>query len=432
MIQDFLSTHNLNIIQIVLVTIGYLMPIPLAVIALNLWHHYVQEKTILGMKWVLIEVQVPREVIKSPAAMELIFSNAFSHKARGDFWGQYIVGAVASWFSLEIVSIDGNIHFFIRMEASMKNLVETQIYSQYPQAKVIEVEDYVFDIPHFKPDGNWNVWGCEFTKDKDDFYPIKTYNDFGEDMRTGVKEEFKIDPITPTLEYLGSIPRGQQIWIQMIVRNTQKTYHSHKTGKHIGFSEASAEFIGDLIKKYAAEGQTADDSSPKPSASLPEPLRSKVESINRQINKAHFDCGIRVVTLSDKRICTDDQFQNLTRDIRLIFNQYSQKNINELKRVNTTSYDMPWHDITRQGIVKYKNRTLDFYRLRTFFNPPLQYSTDYPKVISSLFPTGSPKIFVLSSEELATLFHFPGMVSETPSFKRVESKIAKPPANLPF
>ena len=60
-----------------------------------------------------------------------------------------------------------------------------------------------------------------------------------------------------------------------------------------------------------------------------------------------------------------------------------------------------------------------------------QYGFNYPKLLSIFFPSGKPEIFVLSNEELATLYHFPGMVSETPSFKRIESKIAKPPSNLP-
>lgn len=74
---------------------------------------------------------------------------------------------------------------------------------------------------------------------------------------------------------------------------------------------------------------------------------------------------------------------------------------------------------------------LDFYRTRTFFHPPLQYSFDYPFPFSIFLPSGNPKLFVMSAEELATIYHFPGLVSETPSFKRVDSKIAKPPANLP-
>jgi hypothetical protein len=84
------------------------------------------------------------------------------------------------------------------------------------------------------------------------------------------------------------------------------------------------------------------------------------------------------------------------------------------------------------ALTKIKKRMLNFYRMRTFFHPPIQYSIKYPSVFSLFFPSGKPNLFVLSVEELASLYHFPGMVSETPSFKRIESKIAKPPSNLPI
>ena len=188
MIQDFLNSHNLNLLQLLIVTVGYLMPIPLGFIAVNLWHHYRQERFIMGIKWVLLEIQVPRDVIKSPAAMELFFSNALYHKSGKGFWEQYMIGAPWLWFSLEIVSIDGRVHFYIRTPTRIRNLVETQIYGQYPQSKVIEVDDYVWNIPQYKKNGDWNMWGCEFKKGKEDFLPIKTYKDFGDDMKTGVKE----------------------------------------------------------------------------------------------------------------------------------------------------------------------------------------------------------------------------------------------------
>ena len=115
MIQNFLTTHNFNLIQILIVAIGYLMPIPLALIAFHLWHHYRQERFIMGIKWVLLEIQVPREIVKTPAAMELIFSNAFFHQSQKGFWEEFMIGAPWLWFSLELVSIDGRVHFFVKI-----------------------------------------------------------------------------------------------------------------------------------------------------------------------------------------------------------------------------------------------------------------------------------------------------------------------------
>lgn len=409
------------------------MPIPLSVIALNLWHHYRQERFIMGIKWVLLEIQVPREVVKSPAAMELIFTNALYHKSGKGFWEQYIQGAPWFWFSLEIASIDGRVHFFIRTPTRIRNLIETQIYAQYPQAKVVEVDDYVFHVPQYRKDGDWNVWGCEFTKGKEDFLPIKTYKGFGDDMKTGVKEEYKIDPITPMIEYLGSLPKGQQVWIQFVVRWSIKKYHSHKTGKHVDFNEAAREFVEKLLDPYSRSQKDEEFVGRfMKQIVLPEHMKIVITSVTEGLSKVHFDCGIRLVALSDKKICTEDQFQNLRREVRLLFRQYAMPNVNELERINSTQFDAPWSDPTGLALAKLKKRVLNFYRMRTFFHPPLQYSTQYPKLLSAFFPSNNPRIFVLSAEELATLYHFPSMGTETPSFRRIESKIAKPPSNLPI
>lgn len=408
------------------------MPIPLSLLAFHLWHHYRQERFIVGMKWVLLEIQVPRDIVKTPLAMELVLSNAFYHKSMKGFWEQYVQGAVWFWFSLEIASIEGRVRFFVRTPSRVRNLVETQIYAQYPQAKVMEVDDYVFDIPQYTKNGDWNMWGCEFAKLKEDFLPIKTYKDFGDDMKTGVKEEFKVDPITPMIEYLGSLPHGQQVWIQIIIRQNIVKYHSHKTGKHVDFYEGAREFMENFLKPYS-RAQKDEEKLGQFGMDLrtPEPVKPIIQAINNQLNQVHFDCGIRLIALSDKKLCTDDQFNNLRREVRLLWRQYAQPNINELHRFNSTQFDAPWTDPTGLALTKMKKRMLDYYRLRTFFHPPIQYQHNYP-IINIFFPSYPPKVFVMSAQELATIFHFPGMVSETPSFKRLESKIAKPPANLPF
>ena len=46
------------------------------------------------------------------------------------------------WFSLEIASFGGMIHFYIYTQKGFKSLVEHQIYAQYPGIEIEEVEDY--------------------------------------------------------------------------------------------------------------------------------------------------------------------------------------------------------------------------------------------------------------------------------------------------
>lgn len=432
MMMDFLTFHGVNLIQLLFVIIGYLMPIPLAYFAFKIWHHYRQDRFIAGIEWVLLEIQVPRDIVKSPSAMELIFSNAFYHKSIKGFWEKYIIGAPWLWFSLEIAAVDGRVHFYVRTPTRIRNLVETQIYAQYPQAKVIEVEDYTKNIPHYTKDGGFDVWGCEFTKEKEDFLPIKTYKNFGDDLKTGVKEEFKVDPITPTIEYLGSLPKGQQVWIQIVVRQSIKKFRSKKTGKLLEFNSAAMEFIDKILEGYIRINDI--DKPDLPTAKqyfMPDHLKPLVLAVTDNVSKIHFDAGVRLVAISDKKYCTLDQFNNLRREVRLLFRQYSMPIQNEFKRVNSSQFDAPWSDPTGLALTGIKKRILNFYRMRTFFHPPIQYAFNYPTLLSIFFPSGKPNIFVMAADELATIYHFPGMVSETPSFKRVETKIAKPPSNLP-
>jgi len=413
MIQDLLISGNF--FNVIIGIIGYLTPIPLAFLALYLWNHYKKESLIVDIKWTLLEVLVPRDVIKTPAAMELIFSNAIAPKL---------------WYSLELVSINGRVHFYIRTPSSIRDLVETQIYAQYPQAKVVEVEDYVFNVPQYKKDGDWYMWGCEFNKKKEDFLPIKTYKGFGDDMKTGIDEEFKIDPITPTIEFLGSLAEGQQMWVQILVRQNTKKYYSEAKSKKVDFFDAAQEFLLKLHKPYTKVNKV--DGAADTDIKTPKTLEPTVKAINDQLGQAHFDCGIRVVTLSDKRKVSEDLFNNLRRSSRLIFNQYTLSYSNQFNRINSTEFDSAWADPLGSSVHKVKERLLNFYRMRTFFHPSLLWDIKYSSFLSAFFPTGKPEIFVLSNEELATIYHFPGMVSETPSFKRIESKIAKPPSNLPM
>ena len=165
---------------------------------------------------------------------------------------------------------------------------------------------------------------------------------------------------------------------------------------------------------------------------VPKPIEVKMEMIREKMEKLGFDVGIRVVTVADRRYNSQDACDTLRRSARLLFRQYNAPDSNSLVRVNATQFDSVFADPTGLVLNKLKNRMLNWYRLRIIYHPPFWYSFDLPPFLNSFFRTQRPHIFVLNVEELATLFHFPGQVSQAPSFKRVESRVAKPPSNLPF
>ncbi|MEA3399553.1 MAG: hypothetical protein U9R00_03550 [Patescibacteria group bacterium] len=431
MIETFLTTNGFSILQAIFVLIGFLLPIPLAYIAYKLWHHYRQENFISGMEWVLLEIQVPREVQKTPAAMELVLTNAFYHQSFKGFWEEFIMGAPWMWFSLEMVSIDGKVHFFVRTPSRIRDLVETQIYAQYPQAKVIEAEDYTMKVPQYSKDGDWHMWGCEFKKLLDDVRPVKTWNKM-EAMKIGTKEELKVDPLTSTIEFLGSLKKGQQMWVQIIVRQSIRTFKGPMSGKKLQFNEYAEEYLKDMLRPYTKVGKgTRYGGGDVMEVRAPTFIDPYVKAIVETVQQVHFDCGIRLIVLANKQYMSEYDFGNFRRASRLIFRQYAAPNLNEFNRINSAQFDSPWSDPTGLALTALKKRMLNFYRARMFFHPPIQYGFKYPKLISAFFPSGKPEIFVMSVAELATIFHFPGRVSETPTFQRIESKIAKPPTDLP-
>ncbi len=408
-------------------------PLLLGWLAFFLWHHFVSERFIGGIEWTMLEITVPREMQKTPLAMELFLSNALYHMSSKGVWEVYWQGAIHFWYSLEIVGIDGKVRFLIRVPSRLKKLVETQLYAQYPQVRVTEVEDYTLSIPRYRNDGNWYLWGCEFKLLNHDAYPIKTYKDYGLDKQ-GLKEEDKVDPITSTIEFLGSLERGEQVWMQIIVRQSEKKYvseahHGHK----VGFKDASQEELERFLAPFKrAQSNDNNKATFAFDARVPEYYKDIVKAVREKQSKLAFDVLIRQVVLADKRLVDVHTFNNTRRASRLMFRQYADIETNEFQRVNSSQYDNTWGDPTGKLLEKLKGRMLTYYKLRTCFYPPLLLSFDFPAPLKWFFPSNPPNVFVLNTEELATIFHFPGLVSESPSFKRIDSKTAKPPSNLPF
>lgn len=409
----------------------WLLPIAATVfmgwVAWKLWVHYVRTNFIAGIEWVLLEIIPPREVLRSPKGMELFFTNALYMLSKKGLFEKYWIGAVWFWFSLEIVSIDGQVHFYVRTPSRVKQLVETQIYAQYPQAQVKVVDDYTLGVDAITPKSDWNMWGCEFTLTKPDAYPIKTYVDFGLDKDP--KEEYKVDPISPVIELFGSLQKGEQMWVQVVVTASQKKFKAKGEKKGHDWADESVIELEKIARPYT-KVELRDDGTPLKSGRTPDSLKPLIDGVTKKMLKLGFDCGIRACYIAKK-----DVFENNKRrqkDLRLVFRQYASPYLNSFNRINSTQFDYPWQ-FTTASMYKLKNRVLEEYRERSFFYPPLRHKIRIPWPVSTFFPKfRHHEIFVLNTEELATIWHFPGQTLKVPTLERIESKEASPPTNLPI
>jgi len=135
-----------------------------------------------------------------------------------------------------------------------------------------------------------------------------------------------------------------------------------------------------------------------------------VKAIQRNISKLGFDCGVRAM------YWTKDHFRvSNIKGLLGIMRQYNTNTLNGFVPNVVTGFDNPWEDIGKIRSTARKRRMFKAYKNRGYFYRPFRR-----------------RPIVLNTEELATLFHFPGQVAETPTFGRIESRKAEPPSNLPI
>ncbi len=394
--------------------------------AWNLWVTYINQVYLKTVEWIILEIKPPKDVWKSPAAMELVFNTLFGGGA-GNWYEKYWKGELAQYYSLEIASIEGKVRFFVRFHKKFRKGFEAQLYAQYPQAEITEVEDYTKNVPEFTKDGPISLFAYNLTLAKDDPYPIKTYVDYGLDKAIGsLEEEQRIDPITPILETMGSIGIGEQIWFQINIRQDTKRYVvKGKDGvleESKSWKDKAREIIKELnekLKEKDADGKTSSRRATKGEQNV-------VEAIERHMNKPGFDCGIRVIYLAKKENFNSPTVTAFTA----MFRQFSTEDLNSFKVGDLTRFVEPWKDPLGTRLLKMKKDFLQDYKDRSFFyggfnfRKPSKYFTNPNK--------SGGKPFLLSTEELATIYHLPGRVSETPTFTRIEAKKSEPPIDLPI
>lgn len=365
------------------------------------WMHYIQTRRFLESEYVLLELKIPDQVTQSPLAMETAL-NAFFYTGEPDTpMARYWEGKMRPQFSLEIASLEGEIHFFIHTRSKERNIIESQLYSQYPGLEIHEVPDYVSRIVYDRT--KMNLTGIEQQLQKPDPYPINTYINFGLDKEQ--KEEFKIDPLNALLEYMGSLGKGEYMFWQLIIRSHDPK-DSHKTDW-----KKQAE---DEIKRIMNEAKARNlDKEGKPTGfvTLTKQEEMLIESIARNTAKKPFEAGIRELYIAD----IEHYNKNRSAALPTLMRTYESHLTNGFKPV-FFSYTYSWQDPGGRFSEANKRELFDAYRWRSYITPPFE----------------RPYVFILSSEEIATIFHIPGKVARTPTLTRATSRRSEPPANLPL
>lgn len=365
---------------------------------------YIRARYIREQGAVLLEIKLPQEILKSPAAMELVFVQLWQSKPSNYVTG-YFLGEVRPWFSLELVSIGGTVRFFIWAPAKLKKLVQNSIYAQYPEVEIYEAEDYSHDVV-YDPERSI-YWFTYFKFTKPDAYPIKTYIDYGLDKNPD--EEYRIDPMSPLIEYLGGLQKGEQTWIQILIQAHRKLEWKDVALPKADWKDAAKKEVQKIIKEAQPEG------TERPTMMfLTEEKKDLVTAIERSIGKYAFETVVRGYYMAEKEAFNGSNIGGLIGCLK----QFNSENRNGFRLGKRTSFDYPWEDFRDFRRRRIEKKMLDAYKRRSYFNPPHRLYRQAP--------------YILTVEELATVFHFPGSAVATPTLERVSSKKAEAPVNLPI
>lgn len=418
--------------------------------ALKSWVKYIRGVFYAKQKYKLLEFRIAKGLARSPLAMELFLNALFQPQGETSWHDIYVKGTTRSWFSLEIVSLEGNVRFFIWTKDSFVDLIKTQVYGQFPNTEIIDMDttgegDYAKKIPY--DTSKYKYWCGEFKKKNAGHLPIKTYVDYGLDKNP--KEEFKVDPITPLLEYMGSLGKGEQAWLQIGVRAPKKDIEKDlptdaearkkkkakwwQTKELVDWTDAGKDEINKLSKRDIK----IDKEKPLNSAELkPTPLElEKLEAIERSMSKLAFEISIRAVYVAP----TDLFLPAHSAAFGGTFKQYNTMHMNSFE-TKAPSVKYPWQDKGGFMVDHDKREIFTQYQHRAFFYKeylPIsgigEWKTANMMSLTSLFAEEvyNFKPYILNIEELATIYHFPGDIATTPTLTRVEAKKGEPPANLP-
>ena len=186
----------------ILGTLPVWLPLSLAIGGYKVWIWYARALYIASRHKdaVLLEIRIPRDLVKSPRAMEAVFPQLHSTSGETTFYHRQWKGQARPYFSFEIASFAGEIHFYAWCWRNQRHLVESAIYGQYPEVEIFEVEDYAskFQYDPKKHMCYCNDYRFEPMRDRIDAYPIRTYIEY--ELDKDPKEEYKIDPLSQILE----------------------------------------------------------------------------------------------------------------------------------------------------------------------------------------------------------------------------------------
>ncbi len=296
-------------------------------------------------------------------------------------------------FALEIVASEGLIKFFAVVPGYLQQFFEQQLHAQYPSAQIEEIEDYNI----FRPNGV--ILGVPIVMTKHWMYPLKTY------------KKMDSDPLNALTNAMSKVEETQGAAIQIMIRTAprgwagkgQRVARAMQKGKTL--QEATAGpfssvmntilhgILGgilDAVFSSKVKPQMKGDSTPFPKLTPTE--QELIKTMEEKSGKVGFETCIRVVTSADQEHVAKMQMYNIADAFAQFLGPESGAMLRKKKYL-----------FSKRAVIKsFIYRRFDYRRK-----------------------------FILSTEELASVYHFPLSSTETPNIEWLHARTAPAPVDIP-
>lgn len=319
-----------------------------------------------------------QQVQEIVSVMETIFSTLGSLSAPKGA-GTWFTGR-RDHFSFEIIFHRNLIQFYAAVPQTFKAFIEEQVHAQYPHAEIETVPDYNI----FTATGV--VLGSYLMLRRASVFPLKTY------------KSLDTDPLNPLTNALATLTEMEGAAIQYIVRSAPRTWRNEgvriaremQQGKKLSDVSGGglASSVGKELKGFVSSGKGKKSDETYRLSPLEEHM---VKGLEEKASKAGLETNIRVVVSSG----TPQGAQRILNDILGAFGQF---NIYE------------YGNSFRKAMPRFRKRLVKQFIYRQF--------DDAFRI-------------VLNAEELASLYHLPTPVTETPKIDWLLSRKSLPPSNIP-
>lgn len=322
----------------------------------------------------------------------------------------------------EILCFKNQLRYICIVPKSLKDLIEVAFYSQYPDIKISELSDPLSTLPPNIPNNNFDIWGEEYKLKKENIYQINVIkNDIISD-----KDSKIIDPITILLEATAKADYQGVIAIQIILsqlNDAQKAVFKLESdnvinkllGKPIIEKKSFGKELLGLSTQVAKEILNfSTPSKPEEKKEASPEDKAKANELKSKEAFGTFACNFRVAYISPKA-CTE---KFVSASVSMFIKRFASSQ-NSFDAIADKGIELKVDGLIPKWLASFSKAQIELTMKKDLFQRVLNRKLE-------------KKIFILNSEELASIYHFPFQKVSVKSLDYIKNKENAPPSNLPI